>query len=509
MPLLTPQLAQQRAGQPMLTQTVPAPVMGLNTRDSLTIMPATDASVFKNVVPTENGVESRTGYAADFATGFSDDVETIIDFDYESGHKMVAASGSVIYTVPDIGGTASSIKTGMSNARYQHEIFNKNLVMLNGADTPQTYDGSAVADLSASGTGLTLSDLIGVCNFKGRAIYWEDDSSDFWYAASGAFAGSLTKFELGQIATRGGTIVDIKTWTRDSGSGPDDFFVAMMSTGEVIVYQGTDPGDASAWSLVGRYYLPAAFDIRGQVDYGPDIFMLTKSDVVTFTDALQKGRTQEGASKLAGVIKEMYRLYGDNYGWQAVFYPNQNWILFNIPIITDSKYVQYGIHTITGGAFHFTGWNARCFGVYKDQLYMGGNQVIHKADSGLDDAGADIDVDVVQAFSNLGSTVQKRFGQFRPIFDADGNVTFSIGLAVDYGEAILQQAISSVSTGITWDDYYWDEEFWTPENRARALVYTAGGEGRNVSVRVKASLNGQQIRWYETGYAYQPLSRFH
>jgi hypothetical protein len=42
-------------------------------------------------------------------------------------------------------------------------------------------------------------------------------------------------------------------WTNDAGDGVDDYAAFVFSTGEVLVYQGDDPGSVNAWSLIGRF----------------------------------------------------------------------------------------------------------------------------------------------------------------------------------------------------------------------------------------------------------------
>jgi hypothetical protein len=67
--------------------------------------------------------------------------------------------------------------------------------------------------------------------------------------------GAATEINLGSVFRLGGCIMACYTWTIDAGNGADDHFVILSSNGEVAVYRGTDPSDATAWSIVGVFVL--------------------------------------------------------------------------------------------------------------------------------------------------------------------------------------------------------------------------------------------------------------
>ena len=51
-------------------------------------------------------------------------------------------------------------------------------------------------------------------------------------------SGAATEFPLGGIASKGGFIQAMGTWTRDSGAGADDVAVFVTSEGEAILAEG-------------------------------------------------------------------------------------------------------------------------------------------------------------------------------------------------------------------------------------------------------------------------------
>ncbi len=491
-------LGQQRYGT-NTSVTLPSPTGGWNTRDAESQMPPEDAVVMDNAIPSVGKVVSRWGYASS-ATGASSNVETLLSYEAGSVDELISASGSVVYK--GISGTLTSIGTGFSNARWEGVNFNGRLLMVNGSDTPQNFDGSTLSASTITGSGLTPADFDGVAVFKSFVFYWDSATQDFWYGAVNSYQGAFTKFPLSRVGQFGGNLVKIETWNVDGGDGVDDLAVFFMSSGDVIVYQGTDPGDATAWAIVGVYRIGSAIDKRAITKLGSDIVIVTNGDFVLFSEVFRKGGITTSRSKLSGAISSAALNYGNKFGWQVVNYPRGNLLIINVPIATNSIYHQYCVNTITGAATRFTGINARCWTVHKNVLYFGGNTIIYKADSGFKDGSAGIDMDVQQAYSTLGLPSVKTINTIDPVHRADGNVTVNVDLGYDFDRAILAQAISSESTGTAWGSDWGSD--WSPEAITRTRAYIAQGQGTYVSIRFKTNVLGQQISWFSTYYNFSP-----
>lgn len=498
---------RQRAASQTQTRTIPAPVQGWNTRDKLANMNSLDATVMDNLFPERGYVSVRKGYES-HSTGFPTDIETLADYHSSSTQKMLACSGSKIYTVPDAGGSPTEIADGFANARWQTQMHNDTMVLCNGGNTPQAYDGSTVSNTTVTGSGLTASNLVGCVNFKGRMIYWENASPDFWYAGSGSFQGTLTKFQLGQISRLGGNILRMDTWTRDGGAGPDDYLVIFMTSGEVLVYQGTDPGDASAWSLVGSYPLSPLLSIRGAAKRGGDIMLATYDDFDTLGRMIARLSDPDRIppTRLTGAMLDAAN-YSKYTGWQVVIYPEGKKTFVNVPVTVSQTYHQYGVNSNTNAAYRFKGQPSRCWVVYKGELYFGGKQKVYKADTGLKDDGGAISVEVQQAYNTLGVSRRKRMTGFRPHIIADGSITINSSLSFDFGSETLQ-TITSEEVGPDWDTSSWDVTPWAPANQTRRNTYGAHGDGTYVGLRLKLSLTGQEFKWYGTDFLYQAESGF-
>lgn len=490
-----PTLDQERNGQ-ALRVNVPSPSGGLNTKDSESAMEPTDALIMENWFPGQGSVSTRKGFTQ-YATGLSGYVETLMEYNANTTRKFICANGS---TLNDITNPASivSVGTGFTNARFQWVNFNAYLIMLNGADTPQTFDGTTLAASTISGTGLTVSELNGINVHKNRVYVWNSNAQDVWYGATNAIGGVFTKFQLSRVAPFGGNLVSMMTWNLDGGNGVDDYAVFLMSSGDVLLYQGSDP---SSWALLGTYKIGRPIAIRGAKKVAGDIVIITDQDFVFFSEVFKNDGSVTQRGKLSGAAIEAVNDYGSNYGWEIAMYPKAGWLLINVPVANNTTYHQYVLNTITGAACKFTGMNASTWGMYNNNLYFGGNGKVFKADDGFNDNGANINCDIQAAYNNLGSPQEKIVNSYRNTIKLDGSAVVNSIVNFDYGRGETSQNSSSVAQGSFWDVAMWDVAMWSPEGLTRNELIYSSGQGVDLGMRIKVSINGQQLFWYRTDYS--------
>lgn len=125
------------------SRSVPAPVGGVNARDALAAMPETDCIVGDNFFGTPSYVAIRNGNQA-WATGLPGAVETVMAYNGLSTNKKFAASVAGFYDITTQGAVGAAVVSGLSNARWQHAMFNAGggnvLLAVNGADAPRRFD---------------------------------------------------------------------------------------------------------------------------------------------------------------------------------------------------------------------------------------------------------------------------------------------------------------------------------------------------------------------------------
>lgn len=492
------QASRQRRAVPTARPiSAPAPITGWNTRDALDAMEPTDAVLLDNWFPTTGKVTVRPGYT-EFASGMTGNVDTLAEYQAASSHKFIAASNGELWDIT-AGGTASSLKSGFTSDQWQWANFNGRIFFVNGEDAPQDYNGSAVSATAWTGTGLTITNLVGVNVFKSRLFFWEKDSQDFWYAGVNYITGALIKFPLSRVGTTGGNLVTMQTWTLDGGSGPDDYAVFFMSTGEVIVYQGTDPGNALDWRLVGRYMIGQPINIRGIIKLGADIAVATTQDYVFFSRVFQTGQIGE-ASKLSGIVTTEAAATGTSFGWQAILWSRGNMVIFNVPK-ANGEFHQHVINTVTRAATRFVDIQSRCWGIYDKDCYFGSTDgKVYKFDTDtLSDNGVAIVTDGRQAWNDFGSYDRKFLRGIKVYIESQGVINFEFGVGFDFNDALTAVATSTSQSQSMWDVALWDVALWAAELVVDTTWRVAGGQGYILSPRIRVSAL-QRISWVRTDY---------
>lgn len=511
-----------------------APIGGLNTRDSLAEMPATDAIELVNWIPQQGGLTTREGYS--LATGnpnyvfndtnnfiFNDgndfvfnggasvlyqgQVETIISYVNGSTKIMVTASGDELYT--DNGNnTLTVIGTGYSSALWEGVQLGANLMLVNGVDAPLNFDGSTLSTISFSGDIATygVEKIDNAHKHKNRVYLWDTDNNSFFYGGVNAVAGSFAEFPLNRVSDTGGNLIEMKTISRDAGNGSDDYAAFILDTGEVLIYQGSDPSDADNWALVGKYRMPPIIGKRCAAEFAGDVMVLTREDLVKLSSVIKFGGEAGGfnlqPSKLSGAIRDFYNTYGTNSGFSLTLYPSKSLIIANMPQVTNASYIQYVINTVTGAGAEFNGLNFNCFAVHNQALYAGVEQAIVNALSGTSDDGDEIQVTGRGAFTDLGSPQKKYITAATQYVESEGSVDIAFSLSYDFTLNNFGGATPSSVVGAEWDLATWDEAEWAGKISPN-LKFVTTGYGTTISPQMQFNIKGQQVTWYEGRYNFK------
>lgn len=494
---------------------IPAPIGGWNTRDALSLMPPIDAITLDNWFPQVGSVKSRRG-SEEFATGFGSNVETITSLNAGGTITRLAAASDKIFTWTDVlGGTGTQIGSGFTNARWQTVNMNDSVLMFNGFDNPQRFNGTLtnLAIVLKDGAGSVIvgtdqDDMEGCNVFKNRLYIWDSDEQRFFVGGVNAIQGDFSEFELDAISSSGGGLLAMGTLTRDGGFGADDLACFIMSTGKVIIYNGSNPTDANDWSLEGVYTIPPPISIRGITQFKGDLKILTDADQVSLLEVVNSGGLNVNPSKLSGAVKEAFETSGSNFGWEAILHPSNDMLIYNIPLSTNNTYHQYVINTVTGAACRFKAWEARTFGVIEGELYYGIDGVIRRADIGFNDESDDIATVGERAFFDFGSPFNKSFLSSKEVIRSAAALSISMGEAIDFGIPVVADATTSIASGTQWDTAQWDAFQWADEAIAQIIRFALIGSGVAISTKMSISLNGSQAEWFRTDHSYRLNNTF-
>ena len=493
--------AKRAVSQPV---SLPAPVGGWNARDSLTSMQPTDAVTLTNWYPATTECVLRSGYTK-HATGITGQVETLMAYSGGATDKLFAIAGGKVYDVTSSGAVGAAVVTGLTNSRWNYCNIATGggnfLSMANGVDAPRNYDGTSWTTPTI--TGVTATTLKSPILYAQRQFFIGKNTLKTWYLPVDSIAGAANAVDVAPFAYKGGYIVAHGTWTIDAGQGVDDHYVIMTSKGQVIVYQGTDPSNASSWSMVGVWDIGSPVGDRSLYKYAGDMLIVCQDGVLPMSAALQSSRVNPKVAitdKIQYAISAAVTDYGSNYGWQLIYVPTINQLWLNVPVQEGSSQQQYAMNTITGAWCNYTNWNANCFEIFNDDPYFGGNgYVAHAWNTDADD-GANINGLGLQAFTNFNNAgTLKRFTMARPIFRSDGTPAVKAAINVDFNtDAPVTSLNYTPSAYATWDSSLWDAANWGGALNVFQQWQGVTGVGYYGAPVVQTAANNIQVRWVST-----------
>lgn len=504
------------------TVSLPSPVGGLNARDSVALMPETDAITLDNWFPQQTSVGVRNGYE-EHAT-FTGQAEAVFAYTAATTKVFVGVKDGSTYTVYDAtaGGALSTAAVGGSGPAVQaltscqFDTINvgttggQYLLACNGADNMLQFDGSSWSVASGI-TGVTggNDEIASIALYAERVWLMQKNTFDVWYLGVGAVAGAATKINLGSLFKLGGTLNCMVTWSADSASDTADYIAFISTEGEVNVYTGTDPASAATWARVSHFRIgrPVTRGNRCWAKLGADAVVLCTDGVVPLAKAAMLGRASTEwavTDKIRPLVNRDIIAYGTNTGWGVIVHPSGSKLIVNIPSAERSSSHQYVMNTQTQAWCRFTGWDAFAWEVTKDVLYFGGNGVLVIADTGALDGTDAISFDAAQAYSYFKSRGQnKLFTMMRPIFELDGPVTLQLGVNVDFNGAAPSSVLTlEGSAGDPWS------VAWSAAWGGATTIYrgwqSVQGIGFAAAPRVIGNVDETRLAWAATDIVFEP-----
>ncbi len=497
-------------------KSIPAPLGGWNARDALADMDATDAVILDNYFPDSASCNLRGGTER-YVTldGVTDAPETLMVYSHGSTNKMLACAAGAIYDASISGTVSSTLDTGLTSDRFSYDHMGGYIVFVNGMDTPRKYEGTTVSTTAITGSGLTPENLSYVCEFKSRLFFIEKDTLSAWYLDVNAIAGAATELDFTGFCPKGGKLVAIGKWTRDGGSGSDDFVAFITNHGEVLIYQGTDPDSAETWALVGVFNIGAPIGNRPLLNNGADLIVMTEDGYVPLSKVLPVDRV--GAERLAlsdkigPAVNAANKRYSGNFGWEAILYPKGHFALFNVPTREGLTAEQHVVNTITGAWCRFKSINAVCWALFDKNLYFGapgGFVVLADTDDFRDDTLATVQEfsviqgDLMPAYNYFGGTAQeKQFTMARPVVNSNGNPIISVSLNTDFERKTPTPVDSTAITGTPWGSPWGSP--WSSVMKILKNWISVSGIGYCGALHIRTRTDGISIAVNSIDYAFK------
>lgn len=275
----------------------------------------------------------------------------------------------------------------------------------------------------------------------------------------------------------GGNVVDIDSWTVDSGEGQKDYLAIFISTGEIVIFDMSfNSPTISSTFKTGDIFAPnCTVKIKG------DLVFLSNQGLDSMNNLVGSTRVDTKPSisyNISYKLSQDINQYKDNKGWDIVYYQPTNMLIINIPTSQETAF-QYVMNTTIGAWTKFTNINALCFGQTSDRLLFGNDQIyilfydknnnkitydvdikgkdVHQTykDSIWDETNWDESVWAFegefgyrstiggldgayfkQAFTNLGISNRKKINLVKPnIFNYSLVYNFELGVGSDYVES--------------------------------------------------------------------------
>jgi hypothetical protein len=164
-------------------------------------------------------------------------------------------------------------------------------ILADGHGDPVSWNGTAFATSAfTTGTSVSPADLDGIVVHHDRVFLWKTGGDlEFYYGDVGAVTGALTRFPLGRLGNITGRLQMMMQVTMDAGQNSNDALCIFTTTGDVVIYEGLNPGDANDWNLVSRLRVAPPLTRYGTTRVGSDVWFLTANGVASILNTISQG----------------------------------------------------------------------------------------------------------------------------------------------------------------------------------------------------------------------------
>lgn len=494
--------------------TLLAPIGGMNSLDSLAALPPSDSVYCINKMSAEHGLRVREGFVS-YSAVLPDttDVRTILGYrgskDDKSKDRFFVATNNGIYSLANPASPTEVIQFGITtgNAGWGTSL---GFTTIGGsylfyADEENggfryeedTDTWAAIPDLTLDGNPFSAASIVHVCTYKNRLWFTIKDSAISYYLPVGQVSGALTAFDFGNKMGYGGSVVGIWSWSVEGGSGINEFLVAVGRGGDILVYQGIDPGNANSFGLKGSWYggsFPAGRNFVSK--FSGDLLILTEAGLLQLSKLVQGVATVDNDAYLS---KKMYRFIREEmkdgkskFGWQMVQHPRLGYLMIVVPPKSGASFTQFVMSVSNRAWSVFRGIPINCIGESAGELYFGtrldDGKKVFKLFGALDN-GSPITWSLLTRYDGLGDpTISKRVQFIRPVFVGSLIPAYDVQARYDFDIAAIVGAPALQDAGVgVWDIGFWDSAIWGGEWVTESQAYGGAGMGRYVAVAIRGS----------------------
>ena len=459
----------------------PAPIKGLVLGQSA--KPDKDgAEVLENFIPTRRGIRIRGGRVS--VADLGSPVRSLMTYRTGGVERAFAATSTDLYEVPS--GSPSSLKSGLTSGDWSHVQFGvvggQYLILANGSDPVQLYDGSSFTDANYTfdPVGILTHNLSYVWSYRNRLFFSQKGTLKVWFGDVASVTGTLRDFDLSGVFELGGSILFGATISYDAGDGIDDRCVIVSDQGEVAIYAGADPANDADWRLEGRYRIGIPLGPHAHMRAGGDVLILTQAGAISLSQAIRSDKVALTSKAITAPIEPLWTSMAKT---RTAPWTIRRWDDRGIAIVTMPGSDRVLTVSLDTGAWSVqTNWPVTSMTTFGSRMLAAiGSQVWALDESGLD--GSDPFV-ARCAWSFAGDGVSRKIaGLARVVYYGRRAVALRLGAASDH---MVTWPDPPAATSVTDDPDAWDVGTW---DNARWAAST-GMETRTVVsrwARVRAS----------------------
>lgn len=454
-------------GNSLIDSTLGDVVSGLTGGDWSTVQFATSGGVFLDLV---NGADDKLIYDGTTFYPIGGQALNALNFDaqtlpFTAGETLTGGTSGATATIVKVidNGTTGTLWIGnVTGGPFQ------NNEAITSAGGSATADGTIVLLFGAL-TGVDASDLSQNWVYKNRIFYVEKNSLNAWYLAVDAITGAASKFPLGGVFTLGGSLLFGATWSIESGTGLTEQCVFFTTEGEVVVYQGTNPADAAAWSKVGVYRIGKPRGPKAFIRAGGDLVIATDIGFIPLSVATQRDIAALSPSAISYPIETGWNdAVADRItlNWNCAVWPTKQMVIVALPTGVGQQPQMLVANARTGAWCVFTELDATCLVLFGDRFFFGSRDgvVVEMEVTGADQGGA-FTATVVPLFDPLKIPAALKTGLLaRSSVRAKSRVQVQLSLQADYNIS-LPSPPDDISTvvGSVWGTAEWGSAQWGTE----------------------------------------------
>jgi hypothetical protein len=434
-------------------------------------MKPTYASVLDNWFAEPDGLTVRDGHL-NWITAIPKQCDRLLNYTPPTGNeKLFGSTADGIYDFSSAGvcpATSIALTNGKTFSTLIATGAGNYMQVVNGTDTLKQFDGttwSSVATFSGGAVATSIFSYIEV--YRQRLFFIEKASLNIGYLAPNSIAGTYTQYPLGALFRKGGYLVALATWTLDGGTGPEDNLCILSSKGEIAVYVGNDP---ATWSLRGVYQSGLPLGDIPLYKYGGDVLVLTETGIIPMSSLVQSSsidRTATVSTLIRPYLVSSAQQFGAGQGWQIISDPLKPSLIVNVPNSNLNLRQQAVMQAQTASWSTFSGQNAIHFCRFGEDMYYSASDGSVNAwtvqhITGNSDNGTNITATMLQAFSQLGYSLNKKVELVKAYFEATGQFLYNMGIASDF-QAVTEYTQLNQTQGLSaslWGSAIWGTATW-------------------------------------------------